>query len=410
MLEKENLPQEEKEKAVLEEAPLEDTTNIEEKVPVQENDNVSSKEETLAYSETSEEESDFADEIKTSVPENIPTEEKKEPEEPAVDMRKEETQETKEEEAPVSGTFDYSDPDLEAIEEARASFNKVNRKYNIIKWLLTGVALAILACSWIIPNTIPAIQAWNESAPMIIMICGIVIALIAMVITSTIFRKKVEKAMEEYFNAYYTHSNSYVYGSRVQNFEGSVKTKIRKEDIVESNIYNDCNYVGSRSTYTFDYAGVHITVADAAAQALEKRSQKTLFVGKYFFYENTYKGNDILIYFKGNNRALPPNNLAGRKVIEDTRTMVIYGDNTSHKVLTKRVKNALASFDTNKTFVDMSISIREGKTYIAVGFEDDLMVLPLKQPFDPRPTNELKKVTGQVLDLVDALLHPHERP
>lgn len=398
-----------------EETPVDDATSSEpEPTPVSE-EKATVLEPDQADEASQDEESDFADEVKTpeQEPEEIPEEQ---PVEPSVDMYKSEPAEgelsgAEEQNASNDASKpDYSDPDLEGIEEARAIFHKVNRKYNIIKWILTGAALAILACSWVIPNTIPAIQEWNQSAPTIIMVCGIVVALVLMIATSAIFRKKVEKAMGEYFDAYYLHSNAYVYGARVGVLTGSVHDKLKKEDIVESNIYKDCNHIGSRATYSFDYDGVKVTVADAAAQSLEKRTQRTLFVGKYFFYDNNYKGSDILIYLKGNNRALPPNNLAGRNLLEDTRTMVIYGDGTAHKVLTKRVKDALAAFDTNKTFIDMAISIREGKTYLAVGFEDDLMVLPLKDAFDPGPTRELKKVTGQVLDLIEALNHPHDRP
>lgn len=46
--------------------------------------------------------------------------------------------------------------------------------------------------------------------------------------------------------------------------------------------------------------------------------------------------------------------------------------------------------------------------FFAVGYEDDLMVLPLEKPFNPAPTRQNKGDIQKILDFVDALTTRHE--
>lgn len=96
--------------------------------------------------------------------------------------------------------------------------------------------------------------------------------------------------------------------------------------------------------------------------------------------------------------------------IEDSHTMVVYGQSTGKRVLTKTVRNALSKIRTNDTLVDLAISIKPGKTYYAFGYDDNLMVLPLEKAFNPAPTEELGADMKLVLNLVDAFeAHPEDK-
>ena len=89
-------------------------------------------------------------------------------------------------------------------------------------------------------------------------------------------------------------------------------------------------------------------------------------------------------------------------MIEDSKSMVIYGSGKARSLLTKKVREALAKFDTNKTFIDMALTVNEKGLFLAMGYEDDLMVLPLDKPFNPQPTIQNKEDIEKVLNLVDA--------
>jgi hypothetical protein len=128
----------------------------------------------------------------------------------------------------------------------------------------------------------------------------------------------------------------------------------------------------------------------------------TCFVGKYLSVPNTNEGAEIIIYLKGNKRALPPTTLDSYEVLEDSKTMVVYGPANGKKLLTHPVREALKAISTDAVLVDLAISVRKGMTYYAMGYEDSLMVLPMDKPFNPAPTSELKENLHQVFALIDA--------
>lgn len=351
-----------------------------------------------------EEESDFADEIKTAA-EPAPAPEVPEEPEDQIDLHSEEVEEPEETKepapAPAKGkiTIEYPDENLGKVELARQEFYKVYRKSNIVKWVVTAVCLLLIVCGWLIPNAIAALKEYS----MIIALIACGVGLVTLLVFNYFWKKNVQTAMNRYFREYYEHTNAYVFADRVTNLEGSIDNKIEDEELKNCDLYKDIGKVGSRATYTFEYDGKTVKVCDAAAQVIAGKALHTVFVGKYLYTTNEYKGSDILIYFKGNKRALPPTNLAGRKVFSDSKNIVIYGDKGTEKVITARVREALNEFKTNKTFVDMAISIREGMTYFAMGYEDDLMVIALEKPFDPNPTVQYAGDLRKVLKLIALL-------
>ena len=50
----------------------------------------------------------------------------------------------------------------------------------------------------------------------------------------------------------------------------------------------------------------------------------------------------------------------------------------------------------------MALTVNEKGLFLAMGYEDDLMVLPLDKPFNPQPTIQNKEDIEKVLNLVDA--------
>lgn len=381
--------------------------------------------ETVAEPKTTEE-SDFADEIKKPEPAPEPVKEepkkeegvelyceKEEVETPAPEEKPVEEPEAKKEGEkknakkgkPAPVVYQYDDDNLRAIEDARLAFSKDYKKSNLWKWIVTIICLVVIVAGWLvttIPEVNKAFSSVNENFPTIFTLILVGLSLVALLVFSSIFKKDIDKKMKAYFSKFYEYQNAYIFPETCENLKGSVDSKLDESKLKECGIYKDIAKIGSRACYEFDYEGHHIVMSDAAAQTQDKKALRTVFVGKFAYFQNDYVGEDILIYFKGNKRALPPTNLAGRNLYKDSKTMVIYGPVSTRKVLTHDVQMALAKFDTNKTFVDMAISIKEGMTYIAMGFEDDLMVLPLEKPFNPNPTKEAKKDIAEVLDLITA--------
>jgi hypothetical protein len=364
------------------------------------------KNETPETPKPVEEESDFADEAKpVSAPvEEKPAEEKKE-EQPKVDLFAEkEAPAAPAEAAPAKGKapqvkYDYVDEDLQAIETARISFFKVYKHENMVKWIVTGAILAVILGTWL---GVQFSELGKSNYGTVTVLVVVAVAVIGLGVYSVLFRKKLDKAMKAYFAEYYNHNNHYVYGDQISSLTGTVDDKLDAAMFNAAGLYKNVAKVGSRDCLHYVYKGKSIVSADAAGQVNGQKSLQTCFVGKFIAVPNTNEGAEIIIYLKGNKRALPPTTLDSYQVLEDSKTMVIYGPADGKKLLTHAVRQALAAIDTNATLVDVAISVKRGMTYIAMGYEDDLMVLPMDKPFNPAPTSELKKDMAQIFALIDA--------
>ncbi len=370
----------------------------------------SSIEETVSSDSQDEKEieSDFADEVK---PEPVPVEEAAPEEEPQpeVNLYKEEEveepapEEPQKEKAKTASSFDYSDENLAAIENARSEFHKAYKKTNLIKWIVTGVSLLFIVLGYLIPNVVPELK--NQSWSLYITLGVLLAAIIALGVYSFISRKKIDQMMNDYFAKFYSFTNAYAFGERgISNLQGGVTNKIQPEDLRACNLYSDIVKVGSRDLISFDYHDETIKVVDCAAQTRgEKNTLRTVFVGKMVVAPNRYDGEGIVVYLKGNKRALPPTNLAGLSVLEDHADYVVYGKKGNRKGLTKKALDVIKSIQTDKTLVDLAVSIQPGNTYFLMGYEDTLMVLPLDKPFDPAPTEHYREDMEKVLATIDAL-------
>lgn len=359
--------------------------------------------------------SEFSDEVKKSevAPAGEKTEEAAEGEEkPGVNLYadesdvkleqpKAETHVTKNAKGKDVVTYVYKDENLQKIEDARAEFYKVYRKNNTLKWVVALVGMVVVVAGWLIPNYIPGISS-NSSLSFGITIAIAAVALIGILVYNSFAKKKNQAALDKYFKDYYDYNNAYVFGDKVTNMQGGVSNKLDAEVFKASDIYADVYKVGSRDCLSFELDGRPIIYSDAAAQIKGKKTLRTVFVGKFIAFDNNWKGGDILIYFKGNKRALPPTNLEGREVYSDKKNLVVYGGSYTKKFLTKPVREALAKFEMNATLVDLTVSVREGKTYVCMGYEDTLMVLPMEKPFNPVPTEQLGADTEKLFDFIRA--------
>ncbi len=350
--------------------------------------------------ENEEPESDFADEVKeeAKVEETVAPIEEKEPE-PEINLYKDD----EEEEEISESAVDVNDDNLVSIESARSAFHKEYKKQNVIKWIVTAVALVLIVLGYVIPNVVPGLK--EETWTIYITLGVLLVAIIALGVYSFISRKKIDVLMSDYFAKYYTYTNAYAFnGYGVSDMSGGVADKISPEELSACNLYSDVVKVGSRDLISFSYHGDTIKLVDCAAQTRgQKNSLRTVFVGKMVVAPNKYDGEGIIVYLKGNKRALPPTNTADLSVLEDHKDYVVYGKKGNRKGLTKKALDILKTVKTDKTLVDLAVSIRPGNTYFLMGYEDNLMVLPLEKPFDPAPTVHFRNDIGKVLSVIDSL-------
>ncbi|MDY6431184.1 MAG: hypothetical protein SPL00_05340 [Bacilli bacterium] len=328
-------------------------------------------------------------------------------EEPVVESAKENKEEEKEEEPAEEeetpdeeqDSYEYPDQRLEAIEEARIAWYDTYKKKNRVKIsIFVGILLLMLA-GWILPTTLVRDMGM---LPLYIALGMCAILLVILALVSTIFRRSQMASMNEYFNSYYSLLDDYVFdGLEIQNIEGDIDCKITIEEFQNMYVYSPVAQVGSRNNINFTYKGMGCALADVAAEKDVGKGLQTIYVGKFLRCENKIQLNDengLVIYFKGNKKALPPEGLKNVARIEEKKNYSVYGVTADRKVLTKVVKDELGKFKMTALLCDVTIVIRSGRTFIGLGYDDPLMILPSQKPFNPKYSMEFKEEFKQYIN------------
>ena len=346
----------------------------------------------------------FTDEL----PEPEPVEEEK-PEEKQEETAEEEPVEVipepeEPEEPPVEYTEGLDDERLQRIEDGRAVWNKSYRKMARIKFLVSTLILLGILAGWLVP--VLAMRGQSNMVPLFIGLGCAVLGIIGLLVFGIFQRKHDKAALRDYFDVYFGGVNDYTLGDYgIKNIEGNVDCKITKEEFIEPGVYEKVASVGSRDNVVFSYQGMDCALAEAAAQTDAGKALQTIFVGKFLRTHNTVNVSDegLVLYYPGNERALPPNTLESLHLCETNSRYKVYGASADKKVLTKKVREALHKIRTNKLLVDVTIVIKSGRTYWYLGYEDDIMVLPNDKPFNPRYVKEYKDQLKLVLDAATLL-------
>ena len=309
----------------------------------------------------------------------------------------------KETENKVVEKINYPHPALQKVEDTRLVFWKSYKLHNTFKLLVMMLCLAAIIVAFIVfPNVM------KEKAQLQLSLT-IIVAILALGGTygySLYVRKKFEKKMKEYFDLYFNSCNEYVYGEKpYSDVALQVPGKITLDEFNESGLYKDVIEAGSRGLTTFKYNDLEMSIVDCAGNIKAEKRMKPCFVGKMVRASAKYDGEyPVYVYLKGNDRALPPTNMEGVESVLDNEKMVVYSNYKDwNKVLTGPVMKALEAVKTDKILVDVAFSIGKGKVFVMLGYDDPLMVLPLQQEFDYKPTEIYKENMGVICKVIEAL-------
>ena len=346
---------------------------------------------------------DFADAgIKPAEPEKEePVEEEPVEEKPAEEPKPAEPVKPSKKENIV---YTYDAPELQAIEDARKNWSKSYKKMSLIKMIVSIFVLFAILGGWLIP-TLTMKNPNPASLPLLIGVGCAVVGIAALVIFGIFQKKHDNNAIRVYFQEYYNAVNSYVFKDLpIEGITGYATDKVSEDEFKASGVYDDCAMVGSRDNITFTYDGIDCALADAAGQKDTGKALSTLFVGKFLRANNKVTVNEpLIIYFDGNDRALPPSCLPEKHLIETTKTYKVYGSEKDKFVLTADIKKHLRAIKTDDLLVDATIVITSGRTFFYLGYEDTIMVLPNDKSFNPEYLQRYAKQLPIALDLAKAL-------
>ena len=369
---------------------------LDENKPAEEEANAEQVVETEVVEEGNPNEDDFLDEHPIEQPAVEEVKEEPKPEE----APKEEPEEEEIPRRPKQKSYEYDDERLAAVENARILWNKSYRRRSLVKMIIAVAVLAVIVTGWLVPTlTMP-----NAGPTPLYISLGIAgVGIVAILIVGFFQKKKDREGIAQYFVSYYNSVNDYVFdGLNISALQGTYEDKVSEAEVEACGLYPGFTQVGSRDNITFTYMNMDCALADMAVQKNAVKGLQTVFVGKFLRTHNTMNfptDGRLIIYFKGNKRSIPPLAIEGQTPLEEHAKYAVYGPAPLKKVLTHRLKTELNQIQTDALLVDVAISIEPGRTFWSLGYEDDLMVLPNQDAFDPYYVMEHKKQLKTILDI-----------
>ena len=100
---------------------------------------------------------------------------------------------------------------------------------------------------------------------------------------------------------------------------------------------------------------------------------------------------------------MPPLVLPELNQLSKNKQYAVYGAKENRRFITPEVESLLKQVHTSKLLVDVAISIQPGKTYMALGYEDTLMVLPNDKPFNPGYVEAYKPQMKLFLEIAECI-------
>ena len=284
---------------------------------------------------------------------------------------------------PEPEAIEYDTDNLKNIEAAREVFLKQYKVQNIVKWIVSVAALALIIVGWLVFLDISVYLT----------IATVGASLLLILLYNFFIKRYLNGKMKTYFDEFYKNTTEFIFeGGDYSDVDFKVESKIEPVQFTENQIYKDVIQVGSRNLTTYKYKGMPITVCDAAGQTKGAKQLTPVFVGKYFMAENSYDQDEpIIVYLKGNEKSLPPTNVEHLNVISDDKQIAVYSNNAEAlKFVNKKVMTALKKIATDDILIDVAIAIHKGRTFVCAGYDDVLMVLPLEKPFNPKATRSYR--------------------
>ena len=363
------------------------------------------------------EDDDFADSVKFApAKEEAKPEEKKEPSPAPIDVHKQlEEGESAEKVEPskrdAKGDVEYDDERFAKIEKARKKFVKIAKKWSYWRAGIIGIGITAVLIGWLVPQF--AIKDAGK-LPLYLGLAFAVATAVAVIVYGIFQRKAREAAQLEYMRLYTDQTDGYLYdGLGANDVKGKMEDKLSTEEFKATDMYGACSRhdgelnVGSRDMRTFAYGEMDCTVCDCAAEARTEKGMMTVFVGKLLTTTNhlDVKDGGLYVYVKGGPRSTPPSFLYQKEVecLEDNKRYCIFGNKENKKLITKELRQGIASIHTDNLLIDVAISFKSGKTYWALGYEDTLMMFQIDKPFDPAYLKRYKEDLKKFLDLAAKL-------
>lgn len=287
---------------------------------------------------------------------------------------------------------------FQKIEENRKSFyDAYNKQKKQNTWIIVIFGIAAIS----------VFLALNKY----IYIAFIIVAVLMVVLYfySKKMKEAMEKKIQDYISEFYNLSNDFAFSNTAfHDLTFEPQTKIEEKAFTDSGFINGITHVASRNMAKGKLKEMDFQAFDCVAKIVAKNKEEVCFLGKFFTFEQAehYDYKTLLYVPSKDPNGAGPNDLEGleeKKELGNSHLRVWSNDPNVSRILTKKVYDALAQFEPNDCLVDVAISIKEDKIYVALSYENELMVLPLLEPFKEGPTLQYAEDLKKVAALMDVL-------
>lgn len=246
------------------------------------------------------------------------------------------------------------------------------------------VIMAVLMVAYIILLALFSSETW-------VLYVGFVV-IIVLLMYSTIYKKRMNQRLKEYISSFYQSVTEYAWKEAgIEPYEEDFQSQLAQEDVEKALIYTNIGQMKSMNLVRFSIANESFLSADTLIKIRtsndekKKSTLKIAFGGKFYQSELQSMSLDanILLYKKGKYDLLvPPNDLKGMELLEETQEDLIYvkGKIPSHikEVLLAQWKKIVIDEST----LDVSLSFHDNRLTVLFSYADKMLTIPLYEPFE----------------------------
>jgi len=281
------------------------------------------------------------------------------------------------------------------IEEKRVVFMAFYKKQKLYNNIAMIAVVAVVIAAYVFVQGMLDMQYLT---------LGIVAAaFVILLVYSKVMRTRVDKATKTYIHEYYDLQTNLVFPSdKFTSASIEMTARLDDKEFTDAGIIKEIIRTSSRGLITVSLGEVKIALADLAAYDTVDRKKGPVFLGKFLTCDNHLSiDGRVLIYLKPKITGKGPNALDDLKEVSSTESYVIYSSTNDYsKIISKRVIDVLNSITVDETLTDVTISIKSGKTYVALSYTDALMVIPLQAPYNPIPSEKYRHDIEKIAELI----------
>ena len=269
----------------------------------------------------------------------------------------------------------YDKPFNEVVDEAREKLYKSYKKTSLINNILLVVVAAIFIGSFFMITR----GTWGQIAGWV----TIGVTLAGLVIYFLLTRKRYPKQSKEYFNVFWTASNSYLFDNeRFQNCTINPEEKFTIQDVLGDRAYKDIIDVASRNVVHGQFNHKEFTLGELGIYkpGARKNSREVVFVGRRIELDNSLLVKDrYLINIRGEDKPLDlPTDIDDLVAFENDGTFVVYGTEGADykKEIGTKLLSELKDLKCSAPLLNINIVLWNKKSFAYLSYDDSIVAIP----------------------------------